>query len=143
MALMPIFDLINHDYTKQNCWWDGSGKVFAMRQLQAGEELFFDYGATGNVQLLANYGFTTKNSEEPIQFTTSELIQACQTVYRQDKHFCESRVVTRNMDEEYKVMLSAKCVLEHEDLLRKDVYDELISSKSSVSNWTSREQNFV
>ena len=114
-----------------------------MRQLQAGEELFFDYGATGNVQLLANYGFTTKNSEEPIQFTTSELIQACQTVYRQDKHFCESRVVTRNMDEEYKVMLSAKCVLEHEDLLRKDVYDELISSKSSVSNWTSREQNFV
>lgn len=126
MALVPIFDLINHDYTKQNCWWDGKGKVFAMRRLQAGEELFFDYGATGNVQLLANYGFTTRNSEEPVQFTTSELIEACKNVYRQDKHACESHVVAQNENAEDPVTLSAKCDLEHAEILRKGAFIKCI-----------------
>merc|ERR1712106_649145 len=73
--------------------------------------LFIDYGHHANLELLANYGFTIRKNQEPIHFTTSELIEACQTAYRKTEHVCKLRVLTHKNNAEDKVTLSAKCVI--------------------------------
>ncbi|CAE8617604.1 unnamed protein product, partial [Polarella glacialis] len=58
-ALLPVFDLMNHD-PQANAHWelgDGGVTVVARRPIAAGEEITISYGDEPNYRLLINYGF--------------------------------------------------------------------------------------
>ncbi|CUS23178.1 LAQU0S08e03840g1_1 [Lachancea quebecensis] len=59
VVLLPIIDLLNHDYRSKVEWNQRDG-AFGVRKLEAvseGEEILNNYGGKGNEELLSGYGF--------------------------------------------------------------------------------------
>lgn len=61
IMLLPIIDLLNHDYTSKVEWSTNNNHSFILTLLNddisQGDELFNNYGAKGNEELLNGYGF--------------------------------------------------------------------------------------
>lgn len=66
IMLLPIIDLLNHDYTSKVEWSTDNNHSFILSLLKddikQGEELFNNYGAKGNEELLNGYGFVLENN---------------------------------------------------------------------------------
>ncbi|CAR30194.1 protein-lysine N-methyltransferase [Lachancea thermotolerans CBS 6340] len=64
VVLLPIIDLLNHDYRSKVEWNQRDG-AFGVRKLETvlrGEEIFNNYGGKGNEELLSGYGFVLEEN---------------------------------------------------------------------------------
>lgn len=65
MVLLPIIDLLNHD-SHSKVQWYGQADSFCFEKydgIASGQELFNNYGAKGNEELLSGYGFVKEDNE--------------------------------------------------------------------------------
>ncbi|CAL9734279.1 ribosomal lysine N-methyltransferase 1 [Monosporozyma servazzii] len=66
IMLLPIIDLLNHDYTSKVEWATDNTHSFILSLLnddiKKGDELFNNYGAKGNEEILNGYGFVLENN---------------------------------------------------------------------------------
>ncbi|SCV01238.1 LAMI_0G10198g1_1 [Lachancea mirantina] len=66
IMLLPIIDLLNHDFNSKIEWSQGDKQgSFRLRKLEgvsAGSEIFNNYGGKGNEELLMGYGFVLENN---------------------------------------------------------------------------------
>ncbi|KAJ3179732.1 hypothetical protein HDU85_004731 [Gaertneriomyces sp. JEL0708] len=66
LCLYPILDMLNHRRAERIEWrlTDENVTFVALDGFAGGEEVFNNYGAKGNENLLANYGFVLENNQE-------------------------------------------------------------------------------
>lgn len=65
VILLPLLDLLNHDAHLKVQWYS-EGEAFCLEKnggVAKGQELFNNYGAKGNEELLAGYGFVQEDNE--------------------------------------------------------------------------------
>ncbi|CCF60384.1 hypothetical protein KAFR_0K00290 [Kazachstania africana CBS 2517] len=66
VMLLPIVDLLNHDYQAKAEWSSNEDRSFCYKNLnenlKAGDEVLNNYGAKGNEELLSGYGFVLENN---------------------------------------------------------------------------------
>ncbi|GCF01348.1 hypothetical protein ZYGM_000758 [Zygosaccharomyces mellis] len=65
VILLPLLDLLNHSAHSKVQWYSEEG-AFCLEQndgITKGQELFNNYGAKGNEELLAGYGFVQEDNE--------------------------------------------------------------------------------
>lgn len=66
IMLLPIIDLLNHDYTSKVEWSTNNDHSFMLtllnNNIKEGEELFNNYGPKGNEELLNGYGFVLEDN---------------------------------------------------------------------------------
>lgn len=65
LILLPVIDLLNHDPHSKVQWY-GEGDAFCLTkddEVTKGHELFNNYGAKGNEELLSGYGFIQEDNE--------------------------------------------------------------------------------
>ncbi|AMD21371.1 HER092Cp [Eremothecium sinecaudum] len=64
VVLLPILDLLNHDYHSK-IEWSGAGGNFQFKKLEpveAGQEVLNNYGGKSNEELLLSYGFVIEDN---------------------------------------------------------------------------------
>ncbi|KOG96114.1 protein-lysine N-methyltransferase [Saccharomyces eubayanus] len=64
IVLLPIIDLLNHDYRSKVKWYPENGWFCyeKMGTVAQGQELFNNYGGKGNEELLSGYGFVLEDN---------------------------------------------------------------------------------
>ena len=65
VILLPIIDLMNHHYSSKVSWSSNEEGAFIYQNqmvLEKGDELLNNYGAKGNEELLASYGFVLEDN---------------------------------------------------------------------------------
>lgn len=64
IVLLPIIDLLNHDYRSKVKWYPENGWFCyeKMGSVPQGQELFNNYGGKGNEELLSGYGFVLEDN---------------------------------------------------------------------------------
>ncbi|CCK69862.1 protein-lysine N-methyltransferase KNAG_0D01100 [Huiozyma naganishii CBS 8797] len=72
VILLPILDLLNHDYESKVLWSTDRGSAFIYQNLEdietlkQGQEIFNNYGPKGNEELLTSYGFVLEDNVNDI-----------------------------------------------------------------------------
>ncbi|KAK9763141.1 hypothetical protein K7432_010460 [Basidiobolus ranarum] len=63
--MLPMLDMLNHRLRQPITWSNNEGQVsfICNRKVHAGEEVFNNYGAKSNEELLQGYGFCIENNE--------------------------------------------------------------------------------
>lgn len=108
-TIVPLVHLLNHDFSAQlETPFVCPGGCVALRALvdvDAGSELFLNYGGFSNKELLLNYGFFVKNNPYDTHevgntvFRRGAMIHCHETVM-------EPTITVQNVPEEYRVLVS-------------------------------------